>query len=153
MAISADQKATILNEYQRVAGDTGSPEVQVALSESVNRILSVAVVHEFLSYNSAGVINLREVAQRIVDQMTEGVMDPEAHIRFRLSGPSIYLSAQKATACALVLNELLLNAVEHGYENRDVGKVTVALDGRELPDNLIPPQADGKVHEVRACVF
>jgi two-component sensor histidine kinase/PAS domain-containing protein len=106
---------------------TDTPEVQVALSESVNRILSVAVVHEFLSYNSASVINLREVAQRIVDQIMEGVMDPEARIRFRLTGPSIYLSAQKATACALVLNELLLNAVEHGYENRDVGKVTIDL--------------------------
>ncbi len=106
---------------------TDVPQVQVALSESVNRILSVAVVHEFLSYNSAGVINLREVAQRIVDQITQGVMDPEAHIQFRLTGPSIYLSSQKATACALVLNELLLNAVEHGYEDRDVGKVTIAL--------------------------
>ncbi len=106
---------------------TDSPQVQVALSESVNRILSVAVVHEFLSYNSAGVINLREVAQRIVDQMKQGVMDPEAHIQFGLTGPNIYLSSQKATACALVLNELLLNAVEHGYEDRDVGEVTVAL--------------------------
>ncbi|MCG6886901.1 MAG: 30S ribosomal protein S15 [Proteobacteria bacterium] len=31
MAISADQKASILTNYQRSQGDTGSPEVQVAL--------------------------------------------------------------------------------------------------------------------------
>ena len=31
MALSAEQKATIVADYQRAEGDTGSPEVQVAL--------------------------------------------------------------------------------------------------------------------------
>lgn len=105
-----------------------SLEVEQALVDTVNRILSVAVVHEFLSYDSASVINLREVTQRIVDQMAQSVMDPSKHIAFRLDGPGIYLSSQQATACALIVNELLLNAVEHGYEQRDVGEVTINLD-------------------------
>lgn len=126
-----------------------SPEVEQALGDTVNRILSVAVVHEFLSYDSASVINLRDVAQRIVDQMAQSVMDPNKHIVFRLGGPGIYLSSQQATACALVINELLLNAVEHGYEHRDVGVVNIDLtddgdwvtiqvgdDGTGLPENF-----------------
>jgi two-component sensor histidine kinase len=102
-------------------------EVKQALLETINRILSVAVVHEFLSYNSVSVINLRDVAQRILDQMAESVMNPDKGIQFRLTGPGIYLSSQQATACALVINELLLNAVEHGFEHRDVGLVTIDL--------------------------
>jgi two-component sensor histidine kinase len=102
-------------------------QVQHALLETVNRILSVAVVHEFLSHDSVSVINLREVAQRILDQMMETVVNPEKSIEFRLGGPAIYLSSQQATACALVINELLLNAMEHGYEQRDVGLVKVDL--------------------------
>lgn len=31
MAVSNTQKAQLVREYQRVAGDTGSPEVQIAL--------------------------------------------------------------------------------------------------------------------------
>ncbi|MBM2829891.1 MAG: ribosomal protein [Gammaproteobacteria bacterium] len=31
MSVNAQQKADIVKDYQRVAGDTGSPEVQVAL--------------------------------------------------------------------------------------------------------------------------
>jgi small subunit ribosomal protein S15 len=31
MAVSTTQKAQLVQAYQRVAGDTGSPEVQVAL--------------------------------------------------------------------------------------------------------------------------
>ncbi|MGB9879839.1 MAG: sensor histidine kinase, partial [Anaerolineae bacterium] len=105
-----------------------SPEVEQALQETVNRILSVAVVHEFLSYDSGSVINLRDVTQRIVEQMVQSVVDPSKNIRFQLTGPGIYLSSQQATACALVINELLLNAVEHGYEQRNVGLVTIELN-------------------------
>jgi len=111
-----------------------SAEVRQALLETVNRILSVAVVHEFLSYNSANVINLHDVAQRIVDQMAQGVVDPSKSIQFQLTGPSIWLSSQQATACALVLNELLQNAVEHGYEHRSAGTITIDLadDGERV---------------------
>ncbi len=31
MSVTTEQKATIVKEYQRAEGDTGSPEVQVAL--------------------------------------------------------------------------------------------------------------------------
>ena len=31
MAITTDQKARIVGDYQRAKGDTGSPEVQIAL--------------------------------------------------------------------------------------------------------------------------
>jgi len=103
------------------------PELRQALMDTVNRILSVAVVHEFLSHDSTSVINLRDVAQRIVEQMSQSVMDPSKRIRFELNGPSIYLSSQQATTCTLVINELLLNAVEHGYEHRDVGLVSIDL--------------------------
>ncbi len=104
-----------------------NPDVNQALSETVNRILSVAVVHEFLSHDSASVINLREVAQRIIDQMVQSVMDPRKSIQFSLTGPTVFLTSQQATACALVINELLLNAVEHGYEHREAGLVTIEL--------------------------
>jgi two-component sensor histidine kinase len=86
--------------------------------------------------------------------MEQSVMDPGKEIEFRLAGPSIYLSAQKATSCALVINELLLNAVEHGYEQRDVGQVSIALadDGEwvtiEVGDDGsgLPPDFDLEEH-------
>jgi len=104
-----------------------SSEVRQALTETVNRILSVAVVHEFLSYNSAGVISLRDIAQRIAAQMSQSVVDPGKSIRFEVRGPGVYLSSQQATSSALVINELLHNAVEHGYRDRSEGLVTIRL--------------------------
>jgi two-component system, sensor histidine kinase PdtaS len=122
-------------------------EAKTALGEAVNRILSIAVIHEFLSEQDSRAINIRDVAQRIVTQMQAGILDPSRHFSMQLSGPNIYLPARQATSCALVLNELMQNALEHGYDARaqggtitltfhdhgDAVGIVVHDDGRELP--------------------
>lgn len=105
-----------------------SGEVQQALQEGINRILSVAVVHEFLSYQEQNAVSLKEVAGKIVRQIRQGVMDPEKRIHIELSGSEVLLPAQQATSCALIINELLLNSVEHGFEGRNSGTITVQFD-------------------------
>ncbi len=119
-----------------------SEEAQRALQESINRILSVAVVHEFLSHQEARVINIRDVSQRIIEQ-TRAVMDPRKRIRLSLKGPSVYLPTRQATACALIVNELLQNAVEHGYERRSTGVISVELED-EGDKVLIAVKDDGQ---------
>ncbi len=103
----------------------------------------MAVIHEFLAHQAARVINIRDVSQRIIEQVREGVLDRERGIRLELHGPNIYLPTQPATVCALVINELLLNALEHGYERQVGGIVTVNLqdDGEQIS---ISVDDDGK---------
>ena len=63
------------------------------------------------------------------------------------------LPAQQATACALIVNELIQNAVEHGYEHKTHGTIVVRLlqtddsmsveiedDGEGLPEGFDPAQ-------------
>ncbi len=127
----------------------GSREARKALRGSINRILSVAVIHEFLSQHESRVINLKEVSRRVVDQLQQGVMDPSKEIELSVQGPNIYLPSQQATACALVINELLQNSLEHGYRRRKEGSIAVKLreeadsvtieiddDGRGLPPDF-----------------
>ncbi len=95
------------------------PKRKLALAEAVNRVLSVAVIHEFLSVQDSRAINIREVAQRIAQQMQSSLLEPGHSIPFTLAGPNIYLPARQATSCALVINELLQNALEHGFDLRE----------------------------------
>jgi two-component sensor histidine kinase len=104
-----------------------SPEAEQVLQESINRILSVAVVHEFLSRRDSNVINFRDVSARIIGQIQQGLLDPDKTIRLELNGPSIYLPPQQTTACALVVNELVQNSIEHGFENKASGTIAINL--------------------------
>lgn len=118
-------------QSRRMQGD----EAKAALGEAVNRILSIAVIHEFLSAQDTRVINIREVAQRIIQQMEQGVLDPERRISMKLSGPNVFLPARQATSCALVINELLQNALEHGFDLSGVAG-TIALTFQDHGDAI-----------------
>jgi two-component system, sensor histidine kinase PdtaS len=104
-----------------------SDEAEEVLLESINRIMSIAVVHEFLSKGEENAINIKDIGRRIVGQMLESLMDPTKSLHLSVEGPSIYLPARHATACSLIINELLQNAVEHAYEEQNEGNVRLTL--------------------------
>jgi two-component system, sensor histidine kinase PdtaS len=104
-----------------------SEEARNVLDESVNRVLSVAVVYEFLSQNATGTINLYDLEHRILTLRQQGLIDPDKHIQLDVKGDAIWLPAERATQCTLVINELVQNALEHGLEHRDQGIVGVEL--------------------------
>lgn len=120
-------------------------EAKGVLSEAVSRILSIAVIHEFLSEQDSRIINVREVASRILSQLQAALLDPTRSIQMSLTGPNIYLPARQATSCALVVNELLQNALEHGYDaKRPGGAITVTmLDEGDIVEILVHDDGHG----------
>jgi two-component sensor histidine kinase len=121
---------TIAATLRIQARRTQNPEALQAINEAITRILSVAVIHEFLSKDERQSINIREICQRIIGQSRQVSAVPGQNITFTVDGPSIYLPSQQATASALVINELIQNAVEHGFETAKQGRVRVLLEDR-----------------------
>jgi two-component sensor histidine kinase len=123
----------------------GVPEARFALEESVRRVSSIAVVHETLSGALDQSVRFDEIADRIVVM----VADVTANERVRLARRGTFgvLPSEVATPLAMVISELLQNAVEHGFSEParaglvelvvDRGKsalhVEVVDDGRGLP--------------------
>jgi len=136
---------------------TDSTEVADQLRETVGRIISIAVVHEFLSHEETTVINIHEVSNRILAEVRNGVLDRSRPITLTLEGTrSFSLPAQQATSCALIINELVQNAVEHAFAGLPGGSIVVRLaehgdsmyveiqdDGRGLPHDFDPLQQGG----------
>jgi two-component system, sensor histidine kinase PdtaS len=105
-----------------------SEETRAALDDSIQRVLSVAVVHEFLSQQGQGTtINLRDVANRVVTQVQQSLLPHDRGITVSFTGPDIWLPAERATQSALIINELVQNAIQHGMESRSEGKIQVEL--------------------------
>ncbi len=107
----------------------GSDEAREALGESVRRISSIALVHETLSQDSRQRVSFDKVANRLIDMVTTGLSDPDRPVRMELEGAAGELTAEVATPLALVLSELLQNAVEHAFPERG-GEVWIRLDRR-----------------------
>jgi two-component sensor histidine kinase len=125
------------------ASRTRSRAAKESLRQSVARVLSMAVVHEFLSRGDTSDIQIRDVCNRIAGEVATGMIDPKKKVRIDVEGESFALPAQQATSCALALNELLQNAVEHGFAGRDEGAIDVRLS--ENADCMIIEIADDGV--------
>ena len=106
-----------------------SDEARAALAESVRRISSIALVHETLSQDSRQRVVFDHVAERLVEMLTQGLTDPNRPVTVAIEGSAGELPAEQATPLALVLSELLQNAVEHAFPVTG-GVVTVRLERR-----------------------
>jgi two-component sensor histidine kinase len=108
-----------------------SPEAQQALEESERRIRSIAIVHETLSRDATDVVPFDEIVRPLVRVVEESVRTPERWLHFAVEGDAGNLPGEVATPLAVVLNELMQNAVDHAFprdgEIRESGHVLVRL--------------------------
>jgi two-component sensor histidine kinase len=103
------------------------PEARAALEESVRRVASIAVVHEVLSQAPDETAAFDAVADQVLAMCAE-VAAPESAVRVVREGAPGLLPAEVATPLALVLTELVQNAVEHGFPDGLDGTVRVCFD-------------------------
>ena len=128
-----------------------SESARLALEEAVRRVGTIAIVHETLSQAGEEHVDFDEIADRLGRMVTE-VSAVGNRVRVSREGDFGVLSSEMATALAMVLTEVLQNAVEHGYDPADetasgaikvrvrraVGRLHLSVDddGRGLPPDF-----------------
>jgi small subunit ribosomal protein S15 len=70
MSITAERRAALIGEYARVAGDTGSPEVQVALlSERIGNLTEHLKAHNKDFHSRRGLLMLVGQRRSLLDYL------------------------------------------------------------------------------------
>lgn len=123
------------------------PSASAALEEAVRRIASIALVHETLSSGTQTSVEFDDVLDRLVTHALE--LSPRmGQLNIERSGKLGQLDSRIATPLALVITELIHNALEHGLSesgsklnielNRsaNLATITIADDGVGLPQGF-----------------
>jgi two-component sensor histidine kinase len=133
-AVVREMHHRIKNNLQNVAmllrlQMSGGAEISAreVLHESVNRILSIAAVHEVLSQRGFRLVDLKDVLSRVGRAVAHNMQRPDLAIEVSVEGDEVALPSQAATSLALAVNELIQNALEHAFVDRSRGRVTVRL--------------------------
>lgn len=105
--------------------------LEEAINDSLGRILAIATVHDLLSREDLDHVGLRSIADTLVQHQQRSLMLPDRHIMFEVRGDDVHLNMTQATQVALILNELIQNAVEHGFHETERGDVHVNVEERE----------------------
>ena len=123
------------------------PGASAALNEAVRRIASIALVHETLSSSPDASVDFDQVLDSLVSHALE--LSPRmSQLQILRSGAFGSLEPRIATPLALVITELIHNALEHGLAetgsalgihvttNENELQVTISDDGVGLPDGF-----------------
>ncbi|NKX53833.1 sensor histidine kinase [Arthrobacter mobilis] len=127
-----------------------SEEAKQGLEQAMRRVATIALVHETLSQGLAQNVDFDELISRQF-RLSAEVASPSRKVRTERSGEFGELPSEFATPLALVINELVTNAVEHGLHDRkgtvwltanrkrrddkaEILNVCVADDGVGLPE-------------------
>lgn len=97
------------------------------LTETINRILSIATVHEILSVEGFKLINVRDLLERVTRTVGQTMARPPLRVDIAVEGADLYMPSQQATSVALAVTELVQNAMEHGFPYRSEGRIRILL--------------------------
>jgi two-component sensor histidine kinase len=118
------------------------PEGRAALEEAVRRVGSIAIVHETLSHTPEELVDFDDIADRVMAMAGE-VSAPETRVRPKRIGGFGVLPAVIATPIAMVLAELLQNALEHGLADRPGSLEVVVTRGDERLNVMVADDGSG----------
>jgi two-component system, sensor histidine kinase PdtaS len=115
-----------------------------ALRDSIARIQAIAAVHNLLCRDDIGVTTVDALASLIVENAQVSLVSPERPIRFAVSGAPAMVESRVATVLAIVLNELVANAMSHGLA-REGGSIVVGTS-QEDGTIVVEVRDDGPSH-------
>lgn len=109
-----------------------SAEAREAIEEAQRRVRSIAIVHETLSRETSDTVEFMEIIQPLVGVVQETVSSAEQQLEFSVEGDVGVIPGAVATVLAVILNELMQNAVDHAFPYVDgevsQGKILISID-------------------------
>ncbi len=96
-----------------------------ALLDSINRILGIAAVHELLAHAESGMVDLARLVKQLGGMASQ--VAGFAGMTVDHEGPRIMVNGGQATVLALVVNELLQNALDHGVRGGSDRRIHVLI--------------------------
>lgn len=123
------------------------PSASAALDEAVRRIASIALVHETLSTSSQASVAFDQVLDSLITHALD--LSPRmSELKITRSGEISSLDPRIATPLALIITELIHNALEHGLASEGSGlkikidrqskvcSIEICDDGVGLPNDF-----------------
>lgn len=119
-----------------------SVDVKKSLYDSVNRVLSIATIHDLLSQQQSDEVLIDDLLQGVIDNLQpylQGRMD--INFTYRID-PGIFLDSNRATSVALIVNELLQNSYDHAFNTKIIENPEIYLQVRKENDIIKLKVAD-----------
>lgn len=154
---------TIAGILRMQARRAESEETKESLRRAVDRILGISQIHDILARQSGENVDWQELLARLCKLSVDSLTAP-SRVELRIIGDKepLVIGSDKAVTLAIAVNELIHNALDHGFEGIPRGTLTiseakedgrfhicVANDGHLLPEGFSARRYDLGLQIVR----
>jgi len=116
---------------------TTDVDVRSILHDSQRRVRSMSLVHETLYQSeSLAAVDFDQYAVELCRQVLASHLHPEQQVIVESRLPPIRMPVDTAVPCALILNELLTNALKHAFPAGRAGTITLEADVTSCPERI-----------------
>lgn len=98
------------------------------LRDSQNRIRSMSLIHQTL-YQSSNFarVDFQRFLDELVPSLIESYRSVVGHVSIDIDAHQVKLPINEAIPCGLVINELVSNALKHGFARAHNGRISVSI--------------------------
>ncbi|AFY35804.1 PAS domain S-box protein [Calothrix sp. PCC 7507] len=117
---------------------TNHPAVSTALEDTRHRLRAMSLIHETLyQQGDFGRISFHDYVRRLASSILAfcSIRQDQINLRFRLQ--PVVFNLETAMPCGLLLNELITNAIKHGFPNDRQGEICITLEQVLSPESTL----------------
>ncbi len=124
------QLVSSLLRYQ--SGTIKDKQAQLVFRESQDRIRSIALIHEKL-YQSGdlGRIDFADYIRSLTSSLLLSYGASSEAIQLKIHAEHVFLEVDTAIPCALIINELVSNSLQHAFPDGRQGEIRIELRSEE----------------------
>lgn len=157
-ALAKESQHRIKNNLQMVSGMLNVPcrdakSGSRTLQRCLRQVRAISAVHDMLSMGqTTSTIQLMECVMKIAENALQATGRAD-EVELVISGGDCAITSDSATAVGVIVNELVMNAVEHGFKGVENGRIDICVkhagkacsievrdNGQGLPDGFVPPE-------------
>lgn len=121
-----------------------SEAVKTEFAASINRIMSIALVHEVFALETWDAINFNLFCKKILNVLMESAEISPVEVTTSVAGPLIKLTSRQAIPLALVINELVTNSIKHGINQNGSREIAISFKETNGMINVLVSDSGGE---------
>lgn len=127
------------------ANSADDEKLTAYLKQSQNRIQSLSVLHELLYQSDSPLqIKMNDYLNKVLDFHRDVLTTLTAKVEIKMKVTDAVFPTKMAVPLALIVNELVTNAIKYAFKDADYGKIVISLEQIEDKQWLLKVSDSGK---------
>jgi two-component sensor histidine kinase len=127
----ANSLQIIASVLMQSARTTQSSEVRDQLRNAHNRVMSIADLQQQLAVSTNGTVNLKDYLTKLCETIAASMIADPDRLSLSVVAQDVTIDAGVSVSLGLIVTELVINALKHGFPDNAGGKIIVDYESDE----------------------